>query len=729
MDLVYLFRVILKRKWILIGSAILAATIAWYLTRNEPKGYHSSSRISTGFAVPDEIRVNDNNYTLFDAEIKFNNAITTWTSASVISLLSYELILHDLKSPAPFRRLNQAQAESPVYKKVNKDEAIKVFEDKLETMNVLTSYKPEEKKLLEFLDLYGYSYKKLIQGITISQVARTDYIQVECLSENPELSAFIVNNAFQQFIRYYRGIRITKSQESVDTLQSIMEKKKQELDEKNKLLRGEGIVDAVTENTSQLDLIAELEKNLTVENNKQTDDYYELRKINQKIAALGTSTNSTTNSSNNEELIIARKAMNDAYSEYLKTNDMALLSKYNQLKAEYNTKYANSKPVTEKTSDNRNELIEKKNDLEVDIQASNAKIKTVEQKISVLKANVSSVSSKGANVESLMEEVKLTEKEYLDAKQKYNNAFDMSSSSVNNFRQLQIAQPAIEPEPSKRKIIVGMAGTVTFFSSLLIIVLLTYLDSSIKTPAVFSRIVNLKLISMVNFMNFKHKDLKDIVRGHIKEENHIEKRRNNIFRESLRKLRFEIEKSGKKIFLFTSTQKGEGKTTLIQALSYSMSLSNKKILIIDTNFCNNDLTVQLNGNPVLEKISIDESRETLVSQVKTLSKDIGVGGIFIIGSEGGDYTPSEILPQKNLLQQLHSLTQEFDYIFLEGPPLNDFTDSKELIQYVDGVIAIFSATHIIKQIDKESLGFYKDLNGKFTGSVLNKVDLKNVNVI
>ena len=101
---------------------------------------------------------------------------------------------------------------------------------------------------------------------------------------------------------------------------------------------------------------------------------------------------------------------------------------------------------------------------------------------------------------------------------------------------------------------------------------------------------------------------------------------------------------------------------------------------------------------------------------------------FAIGSEGGDYTPSEILPLENILQHLHELTSEYDYIFLEGPPLNDFSDSKELVQYVDGVIAVFSATHIVNQIDKESIAYLKDLNGKFCGAILNKVDIENVNV-
>jgi Mrp family chromosome partitioning ATPase len=289
-------------------------------------------------------------------------------------------------------------------------------------------------------------------------------------------------------------------------------------------------------------------------------------------------------------------------------------------------------------------------------------------------------------------------------------------------------QPAIEPEPSKRKIIIAMAGTAALVTTMLVIILLTYLDSSIKTPIVFQKTVNLKLISMVNFMDLKNKNLSDIVSNKEKGTNQNDRTNFNAFRESIRKLRYEIEHSGKKVFLFTSTKKGQGKTTLIQALSYSLSLSKKKILIIDTNFCNNDLTVQLNAEPILEKIvPYKADGKALLDQVKIFSKNVNEGTVFAIGSEGGDYTPSEVLPRENLLHHLDALTAEFDYVFLEGPPLNDFSDSRELAQYVEGVIAVFSAKHIIKQIDKQSIAFFKELNGKFCGSILNMVDLENVN--
>jgi len=738
MDLVYLFRILLKRKWIIIGSAVLAAVVAWILTRNQQKYYFSATRISTGFAIPDEIKINESSTGMYDAEVKFNNAINTWTSPSVLSLLSYELILHDMTSPKPFRTLTSAEKQTSYYKNVDPEKARKTFEDKLETMSVLTSYNPEEKALLEYLNLYGYGYKYLITYLNVYRVQATDYVEVNCKTENPELSAFMVNRSYADFLRVYKNIRSTKSQESIDTLESIMEKKKQEYDEKQKLVRDAGLTDIAAETSSQQDLIAQAEQQLSDENDKQTDYSYQLRRIEQKLEALGvpsTPGGKTASPNNNEELVQARKAMNDAYAEYLKTNDKDKLARYNQLRQEYYSKYVNSEPVSSggtNTSSERNDLLEKKQDLETTIQAGKDKIKNLQARIATLRSTASSTSSRNAAVEALLQEAKMAEKDYFDARQRYANATEIGSSSVNNFRQLQVAQPAIEPEPSKRMIIVGMAGLVTGVTAVLIIVILAYLDSSVRTPAIFSKEMNLKLISIVNFMNMKNKALRDVITGNLKEKGVSEKKRSNTFRESIRKLRYEIERSGKRIFLFTSTKKGQGKTTLIQALSYSLSMSKKKILIIDTNFSNNDLTVQLHGDPVLEKISNEDLSVSPKLKVKVFSKDVGAGtgGIFIIGSQGGDYTPSEVLPsQNNLLIHLQALLEEFDYIFLEGPPLNDFSDSRELVDYVEGVVAVFSATDIIKQIDKESAKFFNELNGKFCGSVLNMIDLENVNVI
>ncbi|MBV9962910.1 MAG: hypothetical protein JO072_11750 [Parafilimonas sp.] len=727
MDFVYLLRVLMKRKWIIVGSAVIAAAIAWYFTKDEPLQYRSISQVSTGFTTNDVVKVNeDNNF--FEADTKFNNAIVTFTSPTVMSLLSYSVILHDLANPAQaFRTLTPEQKQSPVYKAVNLNDAKNVFMQKLNSMSVLTSYKPEEKKLLEFLKLYGYDYNSLASSLNVYRLERTDYIQIDYRSENAELSAFVVNNVYGDFVRYYRFVRNERSEESIDTLKNLLERKKQDRVAATQKVASSGLLNIDDANKSSFDLISSLQQTLDDEQDKLTTNQIALNSINNQLASLGAPEQSVDNS----DVLELKRQMNAANQTYINSGstDQNALNQYNNLKAQYQAKIKSvgSTLGSSASSVDKSSLLQRKSDLEVNIDAEKIHIASLQGKIASLQGNVNAQASRSATAQSLSKDVDLSDKEYLDLLEKYNDAVDQSNALVNNFHQILVGQPAIEPEPSKRFLIVGMAGMAALVCTILIIVFLTYLDSSTKTPAIFSRVVNLKLISLVNFTSLKNKDISQVVANTTTTESASDKRRENKFRESLRKLRYEIENSGKKIFLFTSTRKGQGKTTLIQALSYSFSLSKKKVLIIDTNFCNNDLTVALNGTPVLEKIITDSVDDHLIKEIEGASVNAHAGMIYIIGCSGGDYTPSEILPAQNLLQQLHKLIPVYDYIFLEGPPLNDFSDSKELTDYVDGVVAIFSAKHIIRQIDKESIKFFKNLNGKFCGSVLNMVQLENLN--
>jgi len=730
MDFVYLFRVLLKRKWIILGSSLIAAAVVYFLTLNQPKQFKSSAQVATGYTTSDAVRLTNENVDYFGTETKFNNIIVTLTSPVVTSLLSYHLILHDLTAQYPFKTLTPEQKESPAFRELSKDSVAAAFRQRLQSMQMLSSSNPGDRKLSDFLGLYQYDLSSIDKALKVYRMPGTDYLHVNYLSPHPDLSAFAVNTIYEEFVRYYGTNRTKRSAESIDTLESIMNKRKEILDQRNNLLKQAGISTLEIENTGNIDVISNLEQALTEEKTKLSTYQSSLLKVNQRLADLDRRPAETTET--NDDLIELRKIVNEAQREYLTNKDEASLKRYNTLNAEYQKKVLSRRTATITSKDpisEKMDLMTKKTDLEIDIQQSNSYIGSLQRQIGSFRGSVSSSASRLAATESLIKERDQANEEYLEAKSRYDNASDIGGVNINNFKVIVPGQPALNPEPSKRGIMIGLAAIAALFTTIAIIIFLTYLDSSIRTPVIFSKNVNLKLISLVNFMNLKNKNITDVIANKAVAIDEAEHKRNNIFRESLRKLRYEIETSGKKTFLFTSTKKGQGKTTLIQALASSMSLSKKRVLIIDTNFCNNDLTVQLNADPVLEKIIPSKSdKVALLEQVKVFSKDLGLGSVFAIGSQGGDYTPSEILPRENLLQHLESLTSDFDYIFLEGPPLNDFSDSRELAQYVDGVIAVFSAQDEIKQIDKQSISFFKELNGKFCGSILNMVDLKNINV-
>ena len=145
-----------------------------------------------------------------------------------------------------------------------------------------------------------------------------------------------VNQTFQEFIRYYKTIRSERSSESIDTLRSLVEKKKADLDAKNDALRKTGLVDVGIESTSKFDLIRELQTSLEDEKGKRTQLQYSLQSVNNKIANLA-GPNSTTpgdDPSLNNEILMLRQQRDQAYSDYLASGqkDQDLLDKYNKYK-------------------------------------------------------------------------------------------------------------------------------------------------------------------------------------------------------------------------------------------------------------------------------------------------------------------------------------------------------------------------------------------------------------
>ena len=198
--------------------------------------------------------------------------------------------------------------------------------------------------------------------------------------------------------------------------------------------------------------------------------------------------------------------------------------------------------------------------------------------------------------------------------------------------------------------------------------------------------------------------------------------------------------SGSQVILVTSTKKGEGKTFTILSLAYSLSLLNKKVLIIDTNFRNNSLTKLLIARPNFQKMLQEQGEVKLLTSPNTEPFDgtnVNSSGnniisktsdknIDVIGSNTGMDSPSEILAGRDFKNVVNQLRGTYDYIFMEGSSLNDFSDTKELMMFADSMISVFSAHSVLKQIDKESINYMRNLNGKFLGAILNQVDAKEV---
>lgn len=722
MDIIYFVKALLKKKWWIIISTIIAIVAAFVFTLGKPRMYASVTQIATGFTMNDQVKLRDENVNIFEADVKFDNAIETMNSPVVIGMLSYDLLLHDLTSKKPFVQLSEKDRSSDAYKAVDKQAAVTILRNKLDSLQVLSSYNPAERNILAFLKLYKFDYESIRKHLSAGRVQRTDFLEIVFMAENPEQAAYTVNTIYREFMRYYRSMRSERSVESVESFDQLAIQKKAELDTKIEALRAykssQGLLNVETASGNQLDLIKQFEKGLSDETANYNTISSSLESVNNRLASANAGKTVYTNS--NSEIIDLRRQINDLNEDLTQKggNDPAISAKLSTLRSQLQKKLGASTSGSQSAT-TKEALLEEKANLEAQLNASKLNMRSLQGQIYRLKGSVGSYANKEATVSSLQAEVDMAQEEYNKLKEKLNAAQDNQTTPDLNFKQVLKGQPAFKPESSKRVIIMGMSGISIFLLTSFIVLLLEFLDGSLKSPSVFEKHLDLRLISSVNHADLTKYSILEVLQRTTIPDKHT-KQRQNTFRELLRKLRYEIESSGKKSFLVTSTESRQGKTTLTQALAYSLSLSNKNVLVIDTNFCNNDITVQMEAAPTLETFSVPAS-ELSIDKVKAIVTTYAVPGIEVIGCKGGDYTPSEILPKNNLLNYLPFLAEHYDFILLEGAPLNDYTDSKELAQYVDGVIAVFSSQLSLTQVDRESAQFFETLGGKFVGAVLNNV--------
>ena len=138
------------------------------------------------------------------------------------------------------------------------------------------------------------------------------------------------------------------------------------------------------------------------------------------------------------------------------------------------------------------------------------------------------------------------------------------------------------------------------------------------------------MIGTLNRINAKNLDLK-----HVFASNGNDKKMGS-FKESVRNLRYAMENSGGKRFLFTSTKDQEGKTFTIVTLAYSLTMKNKKVLLVDTNFKNNTLTKMSRKSDQLINSStqaIGESNLDEEFEVRDINSSLNLDNVDIIGNK------------------------------------------------------------------------------------------------
>lgn len=750
MDLMSIFRALRNRLWVLIVFPLISVICAVFLVTRMDKVYKSSAMLATGFTSDEIVRLSeDRTSNQFEINTKFTNTIESMKSAPVMSLVSYRLIIHDLGSDSlSFRTLENGGEElTSIIDNEVKSRLVKIFNDKLQSFQLLNSLNPDDQLAYRVLKAYQYDIDQLLEKFSISRKSISDFIQVEFQSENPMLSAFAVNTLCDEFLRFNKSLKTDRSSESVEFLEQLMVDKRKKRDSLSFALNNfkisNNIFNYSAESTSKIAQISNYESSKEAEEKNISALTLSLSAVSGKIQSFPKADPNEI-AKVNQRIIELRRRIDELNSS---TDDAARL-KANQLRDELQLEIGRLQMMNSTNdAEEYNLLLQERDRLQLELQIAKSNLVTINETLNKLKAGVSGLASKEATLTELERDLLIASNEYQGAQERFNAAINKASAIGSSLKQIIHGQPSKEPESSKAIFLVALAGLGSFIISVITILLLEFVNFEIRNQNRLEAQTGLKSIASLNEINVKLLDLQKLFHGRNDDKN-IE-----IFIHFIRKFRFEIQNSDAQVILVTSTKPNVGKSFLIVSLSYALSLIDKKVLIIDTNFKSSSLTKLLipdidgvgllkKGNtqePVLlaqstvakenttKNKSNQEFKENSGNNGKTLIYKTRYHGVDIIGNFGGGKdSPSEILAGKDFKRMVDNLVLQYDYILLEGASLNDYSDTRELIEYADKVIAVFDADSTLTELDYDSIKYLKSIKEKLLGSVLNRVKLKEL---
>lgn len=165
----------------------------------------------------------------------------------------------------------------------------------------------------------------------------------------------------------------------------------------------------------------------------------------------------------------------------------------------------------------------------------------------------------------------------------------------------------------------------------------------------------------------------------------------------------------------TSAMRGEGKSTTSINLAYTIAETGKRVLLVEADMRRPNLARRLaiDPTPGLSNLLVGLCREEDVIQ------DVGLlENLKVITSGDMPPNPSELLGSERMSTVVSALSQDFDFIIFDLPPVNAVSDGLVISKLIQGMIVVVRQDYSNRQDLTAALRQLEYLHIKVLGFVM-----------
>ena len=189
------------------------------------------------------------------------------------------------------------------------------------------------------------------------------------------------------------------------------------------------------------------------------------------------------------------------------------------------------------------------------------------------------------------------------------------------------------------------------------------------------------------------------------------------FRTLRTNLRFVDATQHPQSIVVTSSIAGEGKSTTTANLALALAESGASVVVIEADLRRPRLLQYFGLQSGIGLTDVLIGRHSFADVIQPF----GRLNLHLLGDGPTPPNPSELLGSRAMGDLLEQLSNRYDYVLIDAPPVLPVTDAAVLATQADGVIMVIGSGVVTKDMAADALESLETVNGNILGLVLNRV--------
>jgi capsular exopolysaccharide synthesis family protein len=297
---------------------------------------------------------------------------------------------------------------------------------------------------------------------------------------------------------------------------------------------------------------------------------------------------------------------------------------------------------------------------------------------------------------------------------------------VNNIEVLDAAIVPISPIRPQKRTTMMLAIILGFGFSLLVAFVLEAMDNTVRTQEDIERFLGFTFLGVVpsikNSRNNKKGKKSEL---HGPTDLYVHDNPKSSVAECCRAIRTNLHfmSPDRKIrrILVTSAGPREGKTSTAINMATVMAQSNYSVLLVDTDMRRPRIhkALGLRGNVGMTNLILGEM------EVSDAIQHTVVPNLDVLACGPIPPNPTELMHTERFKEVVRSLSEKYDRVIFDSPPVIAVADAMILGNAVDGVLFVIKSCQTQKEVAKKAKNLLHGINAPLLGAILNDLDLEN----